>query len=266
LGQLAVRPTPPKSNRLSDAPNAGEWGKRDSQNALEKMVGTEHLSVVFQPVVRLDTGTVFGYEALVRCRLPEYRNPLVLFQQAVATGCAGRLGRLIREIAVPLCSDHRLFLNVHPQELHESWIVRPDDPIFAHDHETFIEVTESVPLTHFDLCLNVLKEVRSRGGISLVVDDLGAGVSNLKRVVDLEPQVVKLDRELIAGIHQNRRQQKLVARLLGLCSELKADAIAEGVETADELAALRDVGLHLAQGYLFARPSFPLPESEYQPK
>jgi EAL domain-containing protein (putative c-di-GMP-specific phosphodiesterase class I) len=262
-----VRPDLPPSNRLSDAPNAEAWGKgrHDSQSALARMVGTEHLSVVFQPVVRLDTGAIYGYEALVRCRLPEYRNPLVLFQHAVATGCAGRLGRLIREIAVPLCSGHRLFLNVHPQELHESWIVRPDDPIFLHDHETFVEVTESVPVTHFDLCLNVLRELRSRGGISLVVDDFGAGVSNLKRVVDLAPQVVKLDRELIAGIDRNPRQQKLVSRLVKLCRGLQADVIAEGVETADECSALRDTGLGLAQGYLFARPAFPLPTSSYQP-
>lgn len=262
-----MHPDLPASNRLSDAPTAEDWGKgkHDSQSALARMVGTEHLSVVFQPVVRLDTGAIYGYEALVRCRLPEYRNPLVLFQHAVATGCAGRLGRLIREIAVPLCSGHRLFLNVHPQELHESWIVRPDDPIFAHDHETFVEVTESVPVTHFDLCLNVLRELRSRGGISLVVDDFGAGVSNLKRVVDLAPQVVKLDRELIAGIDRNPRQRKLVSRLVTMCRGLQADVIAEGVESADECSALRDTGMRLAQGYLFARPAFPLPPSEYQP-
>ncbi len=260
-----MRPSTPPSNRLSDAPNAKGWSEaHDSQRALARMVGTEHLSVVFQPVVRLDTSTVYGYEALVRCRLPEYRNPLVLFQQAVATGCAGRLGRLIREIAVPLCSGYRLFLNVHPEELHESWIVRPDDPIFGHDHELFIEVSESVPVTHFDLCVNVIRELRARGGVSLVIDDLGAGLSNLKRVVDLEPQVVKLDRELIAGLHTSRRQQELVTRLVGMCRELGAEVIAEGVETREERSAVVDAGIRLAQGYLFARPAFPLPECEYQ--
>ena len=75
--------------------------------------------------------------------------------------------------------------------LYEHWLVRPDDPIFLHDHDTYIEVTESVPITHFELCLSVIREVRARGGVHLVVDDLGAGYSNLKRIIDLEPRVVK---------------------------------------------------------------------------
>jgi EAL domain-containing protein (putative c-di-GMP-specific phosphodiesterase class I) len=84
-------------------------------------------------------------------------------------------------------------VNVHPQELNEGWLIRPDDPIFLHDDDVYLEITESVPLTHFDLCLNVLREIRSRGGVHFVIDDLGAGYSNLKSIADLEPRVVKLD-------------------------------------------------------------------------
>jgi EAL domain-containing protein (putative c-di-GMP-specific phosphodiesterase class I) len=223
------------------------------------MVSAENLHVVFQPIVRLDSGAIHGYEAFVRCDLPEYQHVPHLFDHAVATGCAGRLGRMVREIAVPLSSGRPLFLNVHPQELSESWIVRPDDPIFAHDHELCIEISESVPMTHFDLCRSVLAEVRDRAGVGLAIDDLGAAYSNLKRIVDLEPKVVKLDRALIADMHESRRQQQLVRRLVLLCGELGAHVVAEGVETADELSALRDAGVLLAQGYLFARPAFPFP-------
>ena len=232
---------------------------------MHRMVGPESLSVVFQPIVRIDTGALYAYEALVRCRLPEYQSPPVLFQHAVDIGCAGRLGRMVREIAVPLCSGKPLFLNVHPQELRESWLVRPDDPVFAHDHDLYLEVTESVPLNHFELCMSVLRELRSRGGVHLVVDDLGAGYSNLKRIVDLEPKVVKLDRELIAGLHLSARQQQLVRRLVGLCHDLKSIVIAEGVETADEHRALVDTGIRYAQGFLYARPAFPLPSIAWPP-
>lgn len=221
--------------------------------------------MVFQPIVRLGDGALFAYEALVRCQVPEYASPPVLFARAVAAGCAGRLGRMIREIAVPLCSGRPLFLNVHPQELNEAWLVRPDDPIFEHDHDVFLEVTESVPLTHFDLCLSVLSEVRSRGGIHLVVDDLGAGYSNLKRIADLEPRIVKLDRDLIAGLDRSVRQQQLIKSVVRLCVELSAKVVAEGVETADELSALRDTGTHFAQGFLFARPEFPMPAVTWPP-
>ncbi len=99
-----------------------------------------------------------------------------------------------------------------------------------------------------------------------MVDDLGAGYSNLKRIVDLEPSVVKLDRELIAGLHLSVRQQQLVRRLVGLCHDLKAMVIAEGVETADEHRALIDTGAKFAQGFLFARPAFPLPMITWPPE
>ncbi len=232
---------------------------RDSYYAFRTLVGPGDLSVVFQPIVNMTNGRAFAYEALVRCRLPELRVPTVLFERAVLLGCVGRLGRMIREIAMPLMSGEALFVNVHPLELQEGWLVRPDDPIYLHDHDVYVEVTESVPLTHYDLCLNVLKEMRARSGVHLVVDDLGAGYSNLKRIADLEPRVVKLDRGLIIGIERNRRQQQLVKSVVRLCTELGARVVAEGIETTDEFKAVTDTGAHFGQGYLFAKPAFPLP-------
>jgi len=232
---------------------------RDSYYAFRTLVGPSDLSVVFQPIVNMTNGRVFAYEALVRCRLPDLRVPTVLFERAVVLGCVGRLGRMIREIAMPLMSGQALFVNVHPLELQEGWLVRPDDPIYLHDHDVYVEVTESVPLSHYDLCLNVLKEVRTRSGIHLVVDDLGAGYSNLKRIADLEPHVVKLDRGLILGIERSRRQHQLVTSVVRLCTELGARVVAEGIETNDEFKAIRDTGAHYGQGYLFAKPAYPLP-------
>jgi len=251
------------SNRLSDAPPSQD--RRESLRAIGKMVEPDDLSVVFQPIVDMATGELFAYEALVRCRVPQLKSPPKLFELAVENECTGRLGRMIREIAIPLSSGLPLFVNVHPQELHEGWLVRPDDPIFAHDHEVFLEVTESVPLTHFDLCLSVLHELRARGGVHLVVDDLGAGYSNLKTIADLEPRVVKLDRDLVAGLDQRPRQRQLVHGVVRLCRDLGALVVAEGIETPDEYSALRDTGAHFGQGYLFARPAFPMPAITWPP-
>jgi EAL domain-containing protein (putative c-di-GMP-specific phosphodiesterase class I) len=128
-----------------------------------------------------------------------------------------------------------------------------------HDHEVYLEITESVPLTHFELCMSVLREIRARGGVHLVVDDLGAGYSNLKRIADLEPSVVKLDRDLIMGIDKSHRQRQLVRSVVQLCTDLQARVVAEGIETRDEYLALRDTGVVFGQGYYFARPAFPLP-------
>jgi EAL domain-containing protein (putative c-di-GMP-specific phosphodiesterase class I) len=229
------------------------------------LVAPEELSVVFQPIVDLWTGRLFAHEALVRCSRQEFAHPPVLFERAVSAGCAGRLGRMIRDIAVPLSGTTPVFVNVHPQELQEGWLVRPDDPIYCHDAQVYLEVTESVPLTHFALCLSVLRELRARGGVQLVVDDLGAGYSNLKRIADLEPQVVKLDRGLIADVDRNQRQQQLVASVVKLCADLNAAVVAEGIETEAELSVLLDAGAHYGQGYLFARPAYPTPPITWPP-
>ena len=261
-GEL-VEPPDARSNRLSDVPVAPE--SRGPYDAVCELVAAEDLSVVFQPIIRMDDGSLFAYEALVRCRVAAYSSPPDLFSKAVESGSAGELGRMIREIAVPLSSGIPIFLNVHPDELQTGWLVRPDDPIFMHDHEVYLEVTESVPLTHFELCRSVLSEVRARGGVHLVVDDLGAGYSNLKRIADLDPKVVKLDRDLIADVHQSKRQCQLVAGVVKLCVDLGAVVVAEGIETGDEYAALRDTGVHYAQGFLFARPGFPMPDVTWPP-
>jgi EAL domain-containing protein (putative c-di-GMP-specific phosphodiesterase class I) len=173
---------------------------------------------------------------------------------------------MIREIAVPLCNGVPLFVNLHPNELDEGWLVRPDDPVFAHDHDIYLEITESAPLTHFQLCVSVLREVCSRASAHLVVDDLGAGYSNLKIIADLQPKVVKLDRNLVQSLDSKPRQQKLVKIVVHLCNELGATVVAEGIETHDELSAVIDSGAQYGQGYLLARPGFPLPVVTWPPR
>jgi EAL domain-containing protein (putative c-di-GMP-specific phosphodiesterase class I) len=126
-----------------------------------------------------------------------------------------------------------------------------------HDGEVYLEITESAALDYFDLCTGVLRELCARIGAQLVVDDFGAGYSNLKRVIDLEPRVVKLDRALISGIDRSRRQRILVEQLVKTCEALGALVVAEGIETVDELKAVRDAGVALGQGYLLARPAYP---------
>ena len=199
----------PPSNSLSGAPSAANVSGGGEARFFDQLVKPEDLSAVFQPIVSLDTGELFAYEALVRCRIPNFTPP-VLFEHAAAMQATGRLGRMIREIAVPLCSGTPLFVNLHPTELEESWLVRPDDPVFSHDDDIYLEVTESAPMTHLALCMNVLREVCGRAGVHLVIDDLGAGYSNLNLIADLEPRVVKLDRKLVQDLDRKPRQQKVV--------------------------------------------------------
>src|SRR5262245_39744221 len=204
------------------------------------------------------TRRIFAYEALARPTTAAFDGPLSLFAAAVQPGCTGALGRLLRELSVEGCSDLPLFINVHPDELNEGWLVQPHDPIFRHNHGVFLEITESVPLSHFELCQTIFNEVRGHG-ISMVVDDLGAGFSNLKYIADLHPRIVKLDRVLVAGLKRGSRLFTVVSGIVEICVKLGARVVAEGIETADELDAVIAAGAHFGQGYLLARPAFPLP-------
>ena len=223
------------------------------------MLDERQVRVVYQPVVNLKTRAVFAYEALARSKSPDFDGPLSLFAAAVEHSCTGELGRLLREMAIEDCPNHQLFVNIHPAELNEKWLVQPNDPIFQHEHDIYLEITESIPLSHFTLCQSILSEVRGRG-VHLVVDDLGAGYSNLKYIADLRPRVVKLDRELVAGLTQGTRLFKLVSSIVVLCRDLDAMVVAEGIETPEELTSVIAAGAHYGQGYLLARPAFPLPE------
>ncbi len=228
------------------------------KDAVLEVVSGRQVGVVFQPIVDLASGAVFAYEALCRPRSPHFKSPPQLFDAAAAHAYTGALGRMLRELAVAECGDFPLFLNVHPNEFAEGFLVRPDDPIFTHEHAIYLEVTESVPLSHFELCHTILSEVRGRG-VQLVVDDLGAGYSNLKYIADLAPEVVKLDRELIIALHEAPRLQRLVRSIVGLCDDMGARVVVEGIETAEELRAVRKTGAHFAQGYFLARPANPPP-------
>jgi len=227
--------------------------------SLKHALETGKLHIVFQPVVDLYAGGVFGYEALVRSRAPEFPDALSVVKAATDGRFMGQLGRALRRMAVDACPDHPLFLNIHPDEFDEGWLVRPDDSISFHGHDVFLEITESVPLSHYRHCHSVLAEIRRRG-VKIAVDDLGAGYSNLKYIADLEPEVVKLDRELIANLVGETRLHRLVTSIVDLCGAQGARVVAEGVETPDELLAVIDTGAQYAQGYFLAHPS-----SECQP-
>ncbi|MEI9953149.1 MAG: EAL domain-containing protein [Pseudomonadota bacterium] len=134
---------------------------------------------------------------------------------------------------------------------------------FFHERAVYLEVTESAAFSYFSLCVNVLKEICSRSGAFLVVDDFGAGHSNLKRIIDLEPHVVKLDLALVRGIERANGSRSWCGKWSRCARELGARVVAEGIETEEELAAVIDTGAHYGQGYLFARPAFPIPRPSW---
>ncbi len=226
--------------------------------AIFKLIESVQVRLVYQPVVDLENGTVYAFEALARSNSSHYDSPVDMFHAASKAGLSGRLGHMLRRMAVEECPNQRLFLNVNPNEFDHDYLMRGDDPVFSHLAEVFLEITETVPLSHFQMCHSILEEVRGRG-VSLAIDDLGAGFSNLKYIADLEPEIVKFDRSLISNADRSERQRRLMGALVHLCNDMGARVVAEGIETEGELKAVIDSGAHYGQGYYLARPAYPPP-------
>ncbi len=227
--------------------------------AIHEMVDLGQVGIAFQPIVDVHRRRVFAYEALAANHNPLFASTPEMFEAAVQAGRVAELGRLHRDQAIRLCPHQPLFLNIDPHEFDYGWLVRPDDPMFRHRHPVTLEITESVPIKYFTQCHSVLGEIRQKG-ISLAIDDLGAGFSNLKYIADLQPELVKLDRELIVGCSPGNRQSRLLCSIVALCKEMSARTIAEGIETVGELRAAIDAGVDFAQGYLLGRPACPPPD------
>ncbi|HET9627840.1 MAG TPA: EAL domain-containing protein [Kofleriaceae bacterium] len=237
---------------------------RMSKVTIQALIQAQQVSIHLQPIVHLATGGVFAYEGLCRCAVRELASPFQLLGAAVDQGAMGLLGRHLRHQAMRMVPGARMFINVHPAELDEEFLASEDDPIFTHDGEVVIEIPESAPLMQFRFAHSTLDTLRKRG-IKIAIDDFGAGYSNIGYITALEPEVVKLDRELIAGVEPGSRQQRLLASLNALCIAQGACVVAEGIETETELAAVVEAGIPLAQGYLFGHPS-PSGAMTWQPR
>ncbi len=227
--------------------------------AIHEIVNGEEVGIAFQPIADVHRRRVYAYEALAANLHPLFSRTPEIFEAAVQAGRVAELGRLHRDQAIRACQHYPLFLNIDPHEFDYGWLVRPDDPIFRHRHHVTLEITESVPIKYFSQCHSVLGEVRQKG-ISLAIDDFGAGYSNLKYIADLQPEIVKLDRELIVGCAPGNLAFRLLCSIVGLCKEMNARTIAEGIETTEELQSAIDAGVDYAQGYLLGRPACPPPD------
>jgi EAL domain-containing protein (putative c-di-GMP-specific phosphodiesterase class I) len=241
---------PPSSHQSGAVPS----GTLSQSELVRELLVERAVDVAFQPIYDMRRRRIFAYEALARPPKTHFGgNPATMFQAAAEAKLAGQLGRLVRAKASHYAPNTALFFNVHPSEFDAPYIVRPDDPVFAHTDAVFLEVTEQVPLSAYVMCRPLLKELANRG-VNLVVDDLGAGYSNLKYIADLEPKVVKIDRELIIGLTVGTRLFKLVTKIVDMCQALGAEVVVEGIETREEYLAVLETGAHYAQGYFLARP------------
>jgi len=163
-------------------------------------------------------------------------------------------------VELPIEGD--VFVNIEASELGDDTLFAKSSPLAPFAKRIVLEITERETIDRIDHVRARVFALR-RLGYRIAVDDLGAGYSALTSFAKLEPEVIKLDMSLVRDVHREPVKRKLIALVIGLCRQMGTSVIAEGVETPEELAALQALDCGLFQGFLFAKPAYPLPSIEW---
>ncbi|WP_299035932.1 EAL domain-containing protein [uncultured Pseudokineococcus sp.] len=230
-----------------------EDGRQELLADLDALDAAGGPTTALQAVVHLGSGSVVAAEAL--SRFPEPRtSPLGWFARAQRAAAAEHLDLLCLRAALRHAdrSPGRLSVNAAPRTVLT--------PAFTRllgegrlDHVA-VEITEHEPVDDYAPLVAVLAPLRARG-LAVAVDDAGAGFASMRHVVQLAPDVVKIDMSIVRDVHRSPGASAMAAALVGFARRTGALTVAEGVESPAELEHLVDLGVDMAQGYLLARPA-----------
>lgn len=227
---------------------------------VSRVLRDDSLHLVAQPVVALETGSIAGYELLAR--LPEYyaAPPDRWFEAARRCGRVVDLTLAVvhrmHELRPTLPPNTFCSINVEPDLLLQPQIT---EALAAAGslHRVVVELTEHVSIERNQVrVLSALDDLRELGA-TIAVDDAGTGYSGLTQLLRIRPEIVKVDRDLVMGLDHDPIRRAMVELVGKLAGQMDAWLLAEGVETADELATLARLQVPLAQGYHLGRPEEP---------
>lgn len=246
------------SGLLEDEITQDEQTRRRLHQINEVLAG-DILQIAYQPIVNLVANRVVGYEALSRLPIKPVRPPDEWFRDAGTVGMQGKLE--IHAIKTALLGMARipehayLAVNVSPETVLSGELdsVLSSAPV----HRLTLEITEHAHVHDYTALERALGGLRSRG-VKVAVDDAGAGFASFRHILKLRPDIIKIDRSLIARIDKDLSARAMAAALIRFAEETRTSVVAEGVETEGELAVLRELKAEKAQGYLLGRPG-PLP-------
>ncbi|HEY8470539.1 MAG TPA: EAL domain-containing protein [Longimicrobiales bacterium] len=237
--------------------DVGERERERKAERLRTMLREGAVHMEYHPIVVTQTQNVYGYEALARGEYPDLRSPELVFQIAQETNLIWEVGRLLRRLAIEgirdrLAPDEFLFLNVDPHDFEDPTFreLGPQDLGVVDPRRIVLEITERVAITDYPRFQEHLAAFRALG-FRLAVDDAGSGYAGLGSIANLAPDYIKLDISLISDIDSNFLKQNLVETMVSFAEGQGAQVVAEGVERPEELETIRQLGVHLAQGFLF---------------
>jgi EAL domain-containing protein (putative c-di-GMP-specific phosphodiesterase class I) len=239
---------PVGSRAPSGLPTPGESLTR----LVEALLRPGGIEMAAQPIVSLADGSVLGYEMLARTSIPCSSGPDQWLEHASYLGVRTELELACLEAVAqrgPAPGDVRLFVNLSATTLLDPRV----DPVLHRLPPRVLEITEHEPVSDYQELRRRL-DMWSAASTMLAIDDVGAGYSSMSHVLQLHPQFIKIDRSLVHKAHRDPNKLAVLRGLVGFARQCGITSLAEGVETSEELNALRAVGIDLVQGYLLARP------------
>ena len=255
------------SNQSDGLQETGIFLERDLRKALQN----NELIVYYQPKINFSDQRIYGFEALIRWNHPEKGiiPPGLFIPLAEQTSLISDIGRLvIQQTAKQIRQWNNLgfnhicvSVNVVAQQLRRGQLLDDLDQAIADNQisgaSLELEITESSLIENSEAVKNLLNEIKQRQ-IHIALDDFGTGYSSLSYLADFPIDTLKIDRSFVSKIGENK-QEAIVSAMVAMGKAMGMTVVAEGIETEEQLAYLRDLDCDIAQGYLFSKP---LPEEE----
>ncbi|MEO1146610.1 MAG: EAL domain-containing protein [Cyanobacteria bacterium J06638_22] len=236
---------------------------------LRQVLDQEALTILYQPIVDLSNQRLIGVEALVRWEHPTRGliTPDEFIPVAEETGLISQIDSwVLRQACQQLANwQHqfandtalRVSVNLSAQDLHKTNLIAEIDQLLAktslRGHEITLEITESMLIQDIDAIISLLVELTSRQ-IQISIDDFGTGYSSLNYLHRLPVHSLKIDRSFVSQMQSESRNHQVVNTIITLSQQLGLMAIAEGIETPEQLEQLQQLGCQWGQGYLFSEP------------
>jgi EAL domain-containing protein (putative c-di-GMP-specific phosphodiesterase class I) len=225
---------------------------------VQALLTSRTLSTAFQPIRCLDTGDVIGVEALTRFSNQPIQSPEVWFDDAASVGYGPELEFLAMETALDaaarLPAHLYVSVNLSPQACLDPRLHGIVQDSQVQPARIVLELTERTAVDDYEHLAAALARQRS-SGLRIAVDDACAGFASMRHILQLQPELIKLDRHIVAGIDGNHGQRALCAAMVEFATQIGAVLIAEGIETETELATVAELGVKAGQGYLLGQPA-----------
>ncbi|MDX1914431.1 MAG: GGDEF domain-containing protein [Methylophilus sp.] len=236
---------------------------RDSSIEVKGILESKNLLALYQPIIDIGRAEVYAHEALIRGPVEsKLHSPIALFNAAQLCGLNAEMECIARDSVLKgyAKSNQRtkLFVNVSPEcllinDTALEFGLAQLNKFGLSAKNIVIEITESSSIRDYAYLREAIIKYRTLG-FGIALDDLGEGYSGLRLWSELSPDYVKIDKHFIANIHNEPIKLEFVRAIQKIALESGSYTIAEGVETREELAVIKDLKINYGQGYLFGRP------------